>query len=117
MFFEKVIKGGTVINGGCTMRADVGIEGEMVAAVASDLDGAEILDASGRYVFPGGIDVHVHLELPFGGTVSADDFENGTRSAACGGVTTVIDFAMQTKGDSLLKAVEALHLVLSEPLV
>ncbi|MHC5038283.1 MAG: dihydropyrimidinase [Planctomycetota bacterium] len=104
---EKVIRGGVIYNGGETIRADIGIVGEKIAAVEEKVDGAEVIDASGKYVFPGGIDVHVHFQLPFGGTVSADDFKNGTKAAACGGVTTVMDFAMQVKGDSLVKAVEA----------
>lgn len=107
MKFEKVIRGGTIYNGGGTLDADVGIEGEKITAVGVGLEGAEVIDASGKYVFPGGIDVHVHLQLPFGGTVSTDDFENGTKAAACGGVTTVMDFAMQEKGGSLVEAIEA----------
>jgi dihydropyrimidinase len=107
MQFETVIRGGTVYNAGATMEADVGVSGGVIEAVGRGLEGAEVIDATGMYVFPGGIDVHVHFQLPFGGTVSADDFENGTKAAACGGVTTVIDFAMQVKGDSLVKAVEA----------
>jgi dihydropyrimidinase len=63
-----------------------------------------VLDASGKYVFPGGIDVHTHLDMPFGGTTSADDFETGTRAAAFGGTTTLIDFAIQYKGQPLRKA-------------
>jgi len=106
MRFDKVIRGGTIFNAGATLEADIGIVGETVEAVGRNLEGAEVIDATGKYVFPGGIDVHVHLQLPFGGTLSADDFENGTKSAACGGVTTVLDFAMQVKGDSLVKAVE-----------
>ncbi|MHC4778051.1 MAG: dihydropyrimidinase [Planctomycetota bacterium] len=107
MKFEKVIRGGTIYNAGATLEADVGIEGEKIAAVGVGLEGAQVIDASGKYVFPGGIDVHVHLQLPFGGTVSSDDFENGTKAAACGGVTTVMDFAMQAKGGSLIEAIEA----------
>jgi dihydropyrimidinase len=103
--FEKVVKNGTVVNGGGRVLADVAIEGERIAALGLGLEGNETFDARGMLVLPGGIDAHVHLELPFGGTVSADDFENGTKAAACGGVTTVIDFAMQPKGGSLLEAV------------
>ncbi len=105
MKFETVVKGGTVVNAGGSVVADVGIDGETITALGRHLEGAEVVDATGRYVFPGGIDAHVHFQLPFGGTVSADDFENGTKAAACGGVTTIIDFAMQTRGDSLEKAV------------
>jgi dihydropyrimidinase len=107
MKFDTVIRGGTVVNGGSTVAADVGISGETIAAVGTGLEGVEVVDARGMYVFPGAIDAHVHLQLPFGGTVSSDDFENGTKAAACGGVTTVLDFAMQVKGDSLVKALDA----------
>lgn len=107
MNFEKVIKGGTIYNGDATFVADIGIEGGTITALGTDLSGAETIDASGRKVFPGAIDGHVHLQLPFGGSVSADDFENGTKAAACGGVTTVIDFAIQTKGKPLMEAIEA----------
>ncbi|MHC4601342.1 MAG: amidohydrolase family protein, partial [Planctomycetota bacterium] len=107
MKFETVIRGGTIHNGDETLDADVGIVGERIEAVGPGLQGVKVIDAAGKYVFPGGIDVHVHLQLPFGGTVSADDFENGTKAAACGGVTTVMDFAMQPKGGSLVEAIEA----------
>lgn len=107
MKFEKVIKGGTIYNGGETLTADIGIDGGTITALGKNLEGAEIIDASGRKIFPGAIDGHVHLQLPFCGTVSADDFENGTKAAACGGVTTVIDFAIQAKGEPLMAAVEA----------
>ena len=107
MRYEKVIRGGTVYNGSATFDADVAIDHGTIAAIGTGLEAAEVVDASGKYVFPGAIDGHVHLQLPFCGTVSADDFENGTKAAACGGVTTVIDFAIQTKGQPLMAAVEA----------
>jgi dihydropyrimidinase len=107
MKFKTVIRGGTIVNGGATFEADIGIEGGKIAALGTNLDGQEVIDATGRKVFPGAIDAHVHLQLPFGGTVSADDFENGTKAAACGGVTTVIDFAIQKKGEPLMAAVDA----------
>jgi dihydropyrimidinase len=107
MKFKTVIRGGTIVNGGATFMADIGIEGGKIAALGNNLDGQEVIDATGRKVFPGAIDAHVHLQLPFGGTVSADDFENGTKAAACGGVTTVIDFAIQKKGEPLMAAVDA----------
>jgi dihydropyrimidinase len=107
MKFEKVLRGGTVYNGDATVRADVALEGEAIAAVGLDLEGQTIIDVTGKKLFPGAIDGHVHLQLPFCGTVSADDFANGTKAAACGGVTTVIDFAIQTKGDRLEPAVAA----------
>ena len=78
---------------------------EQIASVGLDLprDGAEVVDASGAYVIPGGIDVHTHFEMPFGGTVSCETFETGTKAAAVGGTTMVVDFAMQAPGDSLMK--------------
>jgi dihydropyrimidinase len=97
--YEKVLRGGTVVNGGGRVVADVAIEGERIAVLGLGLEGKEVFDARGMLVLPGGIDAHVHFQLPFGGTVSADDFENGTKAAACGGVTTVIDFAMQKSPD------------------
>src|SRR5205807_6612375 len=78
-----------------------------IAAIGKDLprqNASKVLDASGKYVLPGGIDVHTHLDMPFGGTTSADDFETGTRAAAFGGTTTLIDFAIQYKGQPLREA-------------
>jgi dihydropyrimidinase len=90
-----LIRGGTVVNADGQTRADVLIEGERIAAVGSNLEagGAEIVDAGGALVIPGGIDVHTHFDLPVGEVRSADDFETGTLAAACGGTTCVIDFA------------------------
>src|SRR6516225_9801360 len=89
------------------MAFDTLIVNGTVAAVAQALprDGASrVIDAKGKYVLPGGIDVHTHLDMPFGGTTSADDFETGTRAAAFGGTTTLIDFAIQYKGQPLRAA-------------
>ncbi|HIA79106.1 MAG TPA: dihydropyrimidinase [Candidatus Marinimicrobia bacterium] len=90
---------------------DVFIENETVTHIGKSLDmeADEILDASGKYLFPGGLDPHTHLDMPFGGTVSADDFETGTRAAAHGGTTTLIDFAIQPKGQSTLEALDTWH--------
>ncbi|PJA26417.1 MAG: dihydropyrimidinase [candidate division Zixibacteria bacterium CG_4_9_14_3_um_filter_46_8] len=106
---DIIIKNGTIVTGEGTFKADIGIEKEKIAAIANriDADGAKVIDATGKLVMPGAIDVHVHFQLPFCGTVSADDFENGTKAAACGGVTSIIDFAIQKKGQSLLDAVSA----------
>lgn len=109
MDYDVVIAGGIVVGAEGEMRADVAIRGEQIAAVGPGLaasagPGAEIVDASGRYVIPGGVDVHVHLELPFCGTISSDDWNTGTRAAARGGVTTVIDFAIPYGEESLLDA-------------
>ncbi len=102
---DTVIKGGTVVTAEGQGVADVAIRGEKIAAVGKGLarqaDGATIVEAKGKYVIPGGLDVHVHLELPFCGTVSSDDFNTGTRAAARGGVTTVIDFAIPYGRESM----------------
>lgn len=107
MRFDKVVRGGTVWSGSGAIEADVAISGETVAAVGRGLEAEEVIDATGMDLFPGAIDAHVHLQLPVAGTVTVDDFEGGTRAAACGGVTTVLDFAMQERGGSILAAIEA----------
>jgi dihydropyrimidinase len=109
MDYDVVIANGNVVGAEGERRADVAIRGETIAAVgpglaASARHGTQIVNARGRYVIPGGVDVHVHLELPFCGTVSSDDWKTGTRAAARGGVTTVIDFAIPYGEESLLDA-------------
>jgi dihydropyrimidinase len=106
-----LIKNGRVITAADDYFADVLIEGEKVATIGKDLSapGAQLIDASGKYVIPGGIDPHTHLDMPFGGTTSSDDFESGTLAAAFGGTTTLIDFAIQTKGESTLKGLDTWH--------
>lgn len=99
MKFDTIIHGGTIVTASKTYKADVGVRGETIAAIEPGLakeykNGVRHIDARGRYVIPGGIDVHVHLALPFCGTVSSDDYDTGTRAAACGGVTSLIDFAI-----------------------
>jgi dihydropyrimidinase len=103
MKLSRVVRGGTVVTPTGTFVGDVGISGERIVALGPSLpaDGAEVIDATGHYVLPGVLDVHVHLELPFCGTVSADDYRTGTRAGARGGVTTLIDFAIPYAGDSL----------------
>ena len=101
---SKVIKGGTVVTADLTYRADVKIDGGIIVEIGPDLSGDEVLDASGCYVMPGGIDPHVHLEMPFMGTYSSDDFESGTRAALAGGTTMVVDFCLPSPGQSLLEA-------------
>ena len=107
MSYDVVIKGGTVVSGHGATRADVGIKGEKVAALGADLDGEKVIDAGGRLVLPGVLDVHNHFQLPFCGTTSADDFANGSKAAALGGVTTFLDFAIQAKPASVMDAIAA----------
>src|SRR2546426_2197861 len=107
MRFDTVIRNGTVVPATDTSLADVGINGDKVTAIAAQLpteNATRIQDATGCLVIPGGIDVHTHLDMPFGGTTSADDFQTGTIAAAFGGTTTLIDFAIQYKGQTLRQA-------------
>src|SRR5215218_1432213 len=108
MRFDTVIKGGNVVTPAGTFVGDVGIRGERIAAlgVELDADSAKTIDARGHHVIPGVLDVHVHLELPFCGTVSADDYRTGTRAGARGGVTTVIDFAIPSATGSVSEAAD-----------
>ncbi|WP_306262298.1 dihydropyrimidinase [Pararhizobium sp. IMCC21322] len=98
----KVIKGGTIVAADRTYKADVLIDGESIVAVGADLEGDEIIDASGCYVMPGGIDPHTHLEMPFMGTHSTDDFDTGTAAALAGGTTMVVDFCLPDPSGGLL---------------
>lgn len=106
-----LIKNGRVITAVDDYCADIFIEHEVVSLIGRQLEVAAdtVLDARGKFLFPGGVDPHTHLDMPFGGTTSADDFETGTRAAAHGGTTTLIDFAIQTKGESTLAALETWH--------
>ncbi|MGA2209540.1 MAG: dihydropyrimidinase [Acidimicrobiales bacterium] len=108
---RTLIRGGTVVSAESASLIDVLIEDELVVALAAggselaeswQAGAGRVIDAAGRYVIPGGIDAHTHMEMPFGGTRSSDTFETGTRAAAWGGTTTIIDFAIQTKGESLI---------------
>jgi len=110
MQFDTLIQGGTVVTASDTYASDIGIADGRIAAIAGDLpreSARNVLSAKDAYVMPGGIDVHTHLDMPFGGTTSADDFESGTIAAAFGGTTTLIDFAIQYKGESLRTAFDA----------
>jgi dihydropyrimidinase len=109
---RTLIKGGTVVTATETMVADVLIDGETVVGIAAGgshswEEGADaVIDATGKYLFPGGVDVHTHMQLPFGGTYASDDFESGTRAAVWGGTTTIIDFAVQTIGEPMMDGYE-----------
>jgi dihydropyrimidinase len=110
---RTLITGGTVVNADGSVEADVLIDGETIAAVGRGLAGSDLaagldrtIDAAGRYVVPGAIDVHTHMELPFGGTFAKDTFETGSRAAAFGGTTTILDFAVQSKGKSLREGLD-----------
>ncbi|CAN5758862.1 dihydropyrimidinase [soil metagenome] len=108
---RTLIRNGTVVNADGSTEADVLIEDEAIAAVGPDLRATadREIDAAGKYVIPGAIDVHTHMELPFGGTFAKDTFETGTRAAAFGGTTSIIDFAVQSRGSSLREGLDAWH--------
>src|SRR5216110_275858 len=103
-----LIKNGRVITATDDYKGDVYIDGERIETIGSNLDmpADKVIDAAGKYVIPGGIDPHTHMDLPFGGTSASDDFETGTRAAAFGGTTTIIDFAVQYRGQSLNEALD-----------
>ena len=110
MAFDTLIKGGRVVTATDTYASDIGISNGRITAIAQELpaeSAREVLSAEGAYVIPGGIDVHTHLDMPFGGTTSSDDFETGTIAAAFGGTTTLVDFAIQYKGQTLRTAFDA----------
>ncbi len=111
---RTLIANGTIVTAADTTPADVLIEGEAVTLIGRDLAKVagkvdRTIDAKGRYLLPGGIDVHTHLDMPFGGSTSADDFESGTVAAACGGTTTVVDFAIQPQGGTLAEGLAQWH--------
>ncbi len=108
---KTLIKNGRVVTAVDDYKADIFIDGETVTTIGKtlDMEADVVIDASGKLVIPGGIDPHTHMELPFGGTSSSDDFFTGTRAAAHGGTTTIIDFAVQTKGESMTAGVDAWH--------
>jgi dihydropyrimidinase len=108
---KTLIKGGTIVNADAMTKADVLIDGEEIALIGLDLDVAagQVIDATGKWVIPGGIDGHTHMELPFGGTFAKDTFETGSRAAAFGGTTTIIDFAVQPRGGTFRQGLDAWH--------
>jgi dihydropyrimidinase len=107
MGFDTIITDGSIVTAMDTFTSDIAIEDGKVVAIGKDLprqNARAVLSASGKLIFPGGIDVHTHIDMPFAGTTSSDDFETGTRAALFGGTTTLIDFAIQYKGQSLRQA-------------
>src|SRR6476646_9570929 len=111
---RTLITNGTIITAEGSSVADVLVDGETIATIGAGIAAAgvtadETIDAAGKYVIPGGIDVHTHMELPFGGTFAKDTFETGTRAAAFGGTTTIVDFAVQSRGKSLREGLDAWH--------
>ena len=111
---RTLIKNGTIVTAIDTYPGDVWIEGGVIVAITTPGQSAhmtadKVIDATGKLVMPGGIDAHTHMDMPFGGTTSSDDFETGTVAAAHGGTTTLVDFAIQTKGHSLREAVDTWH--------
>ena len=104
-----LIKNGTIVTADLTYKADVRIEGGIITEIGPNLKGSDALDATGCYVMPGGIDPHTHLEMPFMGTYSTDDFESGTRAALSGGTTMVVDFVLPGQGQGLMDAAQMWH--------
>ena len=103
---STVIKGGTVVTADLTYEADVLVEGGVITEIGPDLKGDEVLDATGCYIMPGGIDPHTHLEMPFMGTYAAETFESGTKAALSGGTTMVVDFTLPEPGQGLMDAIK-----------
>ncbi len=111
---RTLIVNGTVVTADGSSAADLLIDGETIAVIGADLAGSgltadETIDAAGKFVIPGAIDVHTHMELPFGGTFAKDTFESGTRAAAFGGTTSIVDFAVQSRGKTLREGLDAWH--------
>src|SRR6266566_8635326 len=108
---KTLIKNGRIITAVDDYRADLLMEDELVSVIGAKLtmEADRTIDAAGKLVIPGGIDPHTHMELPFGGTFASDDFRTGTIAAAYGGTTTIIDFAVQYKGESLTQALDHWH--------
>ena len=106
---STVIKGGTIVTSDLTYKSDILVENGKISSIGKNLNGDKTLDASGCYVMPGGIDPHTHMEMPFMGTFSADDFESGTKAAVSGGTTMVVDFCLPSPDQSLLSALDGWH--------
>lgn len=108
-YYDLVIKNGLIINADASYKGDVAIRDGKIAAIGSNFKAEKEVDADKLYILPGGVDVHTHLNMPFMGTFSSDDFETGSKAAALGGTTSIVDYAMQKKGTSLLDALEEWH--------
>ena len=108
---KKIIKNGVIVTATDTYEADIEMNDGVITQIGQNLlsEDAEVIDAKGSYIFPGGVDPHTHLDMPFGGTVTKDDFESGTKAAAFGGTTTIIDFCLTSKGVPLKEAVNTWH--------
>jgi dihydropyrimidinase len=108
---KTLIRNGRIVTASDDYKADVLVEDEIISTIGAklDMEADRVIDASGKLVIPGGIDPHTHMELPFGGTQASDDFRTGTIAAAHGGTTSIIDFAVQYKGQSLIEAVDNWH--------
>ena len=108
---KTLIQNGRVVTATSDQIADVLVDGETIAQIGANLDvqADQTIDASGKLVIPGGIDPHTHMELPFGGTFASDDFTTGTRAAAWGGTTTIVDFAVQSHGQTLQEGLDTWH--------
>jgi len=105
---STLIKNGRIVTAEQDYVADIYIEKDRITTIGAGLNvqADKVIDAAGKYVIPGGVDVHTHMDMPFGGTVSSDDFETGTRAAAFGGTTCLIDFAIQAKGTRIRDALD-----------
>lgn len=104
--YDLVIKNGNIITSGDQYFGDIGIKDGKIVEISNNIESDVFYDAKNKYIIPGGIDVHTHLDMPFGGTFSSDDFESGTKAAAIGGTTSIIDYAVQPKDKSLKETVE-----------
>ncbi|HSG18241.1 MAG TPA: amidohydrolase family protein, partial [Anaerolineae bacterium] len=107
MTYDLVISNGTVVTAAATFAADIGVKGEQIAAIGCGLTGKRILDATGKLVTPGAVDIHVHMQMPIGDFVSADDFYSGTVAAAHGGTTAIVDFVERAPQESMVEAIAA----------
>ena len=103
---DLIIKNGMIVTPTDMYEADVGIKGEKIVAIGKELSGSKVIDAKDMMIFPGFIDVHTHIETPFMGTYSSDTWETGTKAAAFGGTTCIVDFAIQSKGGTLRAALD-----------